>query len=630
DGVAAALAAGGRSQTPVLSADPTLESWEAMRVTKTLKTPDLDALSMGVYCTPGTSGGSAVIIAPAPLTQGGGPSIESGPATAAVADVAIVAEPKKLVRLEVTPPKGKKVVSGSPYKNRSGEPGTWKVMASAAGYEDYEATFHAPVDDVTEHRIELKELNSLEVTGTPEGASVTVTKGVEELEWVDSKYAEVSFARTETTVAQYRDCVEAGKCEAQHHKSKSDHEHCNWGYEGRDDHPMNCVDWYGAEQFCEWAGGRLPTEEEWESEAGAGGTRVYPWGNKKPSCSLCVMDDGDTTGSAFGFGPTDGCGEDSTWPVCSKRQGDSVSGLCDMAGNVWEWTSSQEDSSRIVHGGAWYLFNPGNLKVSSWYRVDPTFRDFDYGFRCVVPKAQATGYEDYLRTLYPPEDDATVHKIELKELGGLEWAHSKYAKVSFARSETTVAQYGACVEAGKCEFKHHKSKFGSRYCNWGYEDRDDHPMNCVDWYGAEQFCEWVGGRLPTEQEWEAEASAGGRREYPWGRKKPSCSLCVMDDSSTIGSAGSETDGCGENRTWPVCSKRRGNSVSGLCDMAGNVWEWTSSWSDFNMKFRVLRGGSWLEANTEYVSASDRNGHTPDRWDSDVGFRCVVWSRKLSP
>ena len=213
--------------------------------------------------------------------------------------------------------------------------------------------------------------------------------------------------------------------------------------------------------------------------------------------------------------------------------------------------------------------------------------------------------------------EKTAAEKAAEEKAGIQLVSSKHAKVSFARSETTVAQYRACVEAGECEFKHHETKSDHRYCNWGYGDRDDHPMNCVDWYGADQFCRWAGGRLPTEQEWETEAGAGGSREYPWGSEEPSCSRCVMGD---IGK------GCGKDRTWPVCSKRQGDSVSGLCDMAGNVWEWTSSWYDSEEKGRVLRGSSWRDEYPSVFRASLRNLNSPDDKAYSYGFRCVVLSR----
>ena len=405
--------------------------------------PEYDAIAQALRVMAGELFGVTVrsaggmTIAPPPVVDSGGPVIESGTVTAAVADVAILAEPKDLVRLEITDPKGKNVVSGSPYKNRSAAPGSWKVSAKAAGYEEYEGTFSAAADDVTVHRIELKALGGLEVTGEPAGAAVTVTgpggfrhsgglpwkaqglrsgkyavevsregyrdlrqavvvrpggtarvpvdllkgsgaspggagTGKTGIEWVFSKPSGVSFARSETTVSQYRACVKAGKCEAKHHKDKSEYKYCNWGYGDRDDHPMNCVDWYGAEQFCEWAEGRLPTAQEWEAEAGSSGSREFPWGAEKPSCSRCVMDDGGI-----------GCGKGHTWPVCSKRLGDSVSGLCDMAGNVWEWTSSQEGSTRVLRGGSWNNAAPGNLRASSRFRFDPDFGFSFSGFRCV-------------------------------------------------------------------------------------------------------------------------------------------------------------------------------------------------------------------------------------------------------
>ena len=201
------------------------------------------------------------------------------------------------------------------------------------------------------------------------------------IEWVSSQPAGLYFARTETTVEQYRACVRAGACKAEHHKTKSDAKYCNWGYGDRDEHPMNCVDWYGAEQFCEWAGGRLPTEEEWSAEASDGGTREYPWGTAAPTCAHCIMDDGQTKGSAGS--ETDGCGKDSTWPVCSKKAGNSVSGLCDMSGNVWEWTSSLDGSARVVRGGSWYYDNPRSLRAAARVRLVPDYGYSFYGVRCV-------------------------------------------------------------------------------------------------------------------------------------------------------------------------------------------------------------------------------------------------------
>ena len=91
--------------------------------------------------------------------------------------------------------------------------------------------------------------------------------------------------------------------------------------------------------------------------------------------------------------------------------------------------------------------------------------------------------------------------------------------------------------------------------------------------------------MPTEEEWAAEASNGQTRDYPWGNQEVSCDYAIWGE-------GNRKDGCGKEMTWPVCSKPKGNSVSGLCDMSGNVWEWTSSLYESGEAARVLRGGSW--------------------------------------
>ncbi len=191
------------------------------------------------------------------------------------------------------------------------------------------------------------------------------------------------------------------------------------------------------------------------------------------------------------------------------------------------------------------------------------------------------------------------------------------------RTEVTVAQYQACVDAGVCT---EPDQCGSYY-NWGVAGREDHPVNCVDWFQAVEFCTWVGGRLPSEAEWEYAARGGGQDiTYPWGNDSPSCTYAVM---AGVGW------GCGMDRTWAVCSKPDGNTAQGLCDMAGNVREWVQDWyhSDYNGapsdgsaweipsgSSRVGRGG-WF-ANVAYsLRASDRLYGGPSGRSYMFGFRC---------
>ncbi len=227
------------------------------------------------------------------------------------------------------------------------------------------------------------------------------------------------------------------------------------------------------------------------------------------------------------------------------------------------------------------------------------------------------------------------------------------------RTEVTVDQYRACVADGMC------TEPRKRPCddNWDKTDRGDHPVNYVRWHQAVEFCDWVGGRLPTEAEWEYAARSGGRAiDFPWGDEPASCDLAVMDDGLA---------GCGEDRTWSVCSRPAGNTEHGLCDMSGNVWEWVQdsytkfyfvpfpsaradldealeeewyflpcahaldhldlpageawvclapaaggeAWHDSGNRERVIRGGSYL---TDLAAGEVRRPLSA----VDVGFRCV--------
>ncbi len=206
------------------------------------------------------------------------------------------------------------------------------------------------------------------------------------------------------------------------------------------------------------------------------------------------------------------------------------------------------------------------------------------------------------------------------------------------KTEVTVSQYGECVTAGVCTAP---NSGGS--CNWGESGYENHPVNCVDWYWSVDFCTWVGGRLPSESEWEYAASNGASENtYPWGEATASCSYAVMDDGGM---------GCGTSGTMAVCSKTAGNTTHGLCDMAGNVREWVedyyhgsydcdanpsaencssgglapsdgSAWTSGSDEYRVLRGGSWRGDDPVYFRAAARGRYNPAVGADSYGFRCV--------
>jgi formylglycine-generating enzyme required for sulfatase activity len=138
--------------------------------------------------------------------------------------------------------------------------------------------------------------------------------------------AAFELGRTPVTNAQYARFVATGSAAAPPH------------WPAPDDHPVAFVDWDDAAAFCAWAGGRLPTEAEWEKAARGTDGRAWPWGDEE-----------DESRAAVGAGLKHG----STSPVESHPGGASPYGLLDMAGNVWEWTATEHPpGERVLRGGS--------------------------------------------------------------------------------------------------------------------------------------------------------------------------------------------------------------------------------------------------------------------------------------
>jgi formylglycine-generating enzyme required for sulfatase activity len=203
-----------------------------------------------------------------------------------------------------------------------------------------------------------------------------------------------SIDRTEVTVAQYRACVEAGACSAAGlelpfwpDEPKPEWAWaCNWGRAGREQHPLNCVDWSQAAAYCRWAGKRLPTQEEWEKAARGTDARVHPWGDRGfTSGAAPVANVADETAKRSQPGWTIATGYDDgyygTAPVASYPAGESPYGALDMAGNVWEWTSSAAGRGYVIRGGSWND-GPAYARASRVFWDFPAARYEDNGFRC--------------------------------------------------------------------------------------------------------------------------------------------------------------------------------------------------------------------------------------------------------
>ncbi|ARN57684.1 formylglycine-generating enzyme family protein [Sedimentisphaera salicampi] len=146
----------------------------------------------------------------------------------------------------------------------------------------------------------------------------------------------------------------------------------------------------------------------------------------------------------------------------------------------------------------------------------------------------------------------------------------------------------------------------------GY-DMSEHPVVEVSWYGAIGFCEYYGYRLPTEWEWQAAADYDG--SYTYG-----CGTTINQSKANYYDSGcaNPLGLSGYPYTTPVGYYPAFGY--GLCDMAGNAWEWTNS--IYSGSFRVLRGGSWRYYDY-FCTVSYRYNSSPHYPSSFLGFRVVL-------
>jgi formylglycine-generating enzyme required for sulfatase activity len=213
------------------------------------------------------------------------------------------------------------------------------------------------------------------------------------------------------------------------------------------------------------------------------------------------------------------------------------------------------------------------------------------------------------------------------------------------RTEVTNDQYHRCVEAGACQAPTRCDR-GEGVPTFRDRDKASHPVVCMDWHGAQAYCAWAGGRLPTEAEWEY--AARGRQDilFPWGDDwgealdRPAANLCDANCPLDHRDAGYDD---GYARTAPAGSYPEGASWCGALDMAGNVAEWVQDWHQWDyyrlsprrnppgpdqpdqqhkIATKVRRGGGW-DYPWIMVRVTDRSLDTPEAREAELGFRCVL-------
>ncbi len=407
------------------------------------------------------------------------------------------------------------------------------------------------------------------------------------------------------------------------------------------EHPVTYIDWEDANAFANWCGASLPSEAQWEKSARGSDGRLFPWGDEKP------------TNQDANFG--NGIGD--TTEVGIYKSGESIFGVLDLAGNVWEWTSSMHSAypynsndgredvnawgARVVRGGN-YLSAAKNIRCADRHSIYPTARDIYIGFRVatknlsVIKKDCEINFEwqqipagkflmgsSYTQTdkeLPDPEyygvskhganrpadfdNELPQHKLFLD-------------KYQISKTPVTNSQYEIFTKAKSYPVPGHWPE------GVVTPEIANHPVVYVDWADVQAFCTWAGVALPTEPQWERAARGKDGRIWPWGNTPPTKELANFGLSDKTG------------RTREVGSYPSGASPEGVLDLAGNVWEMVGSAYrpypyeaadgrenlDLPEEY-VLRGGSFYSPHGRYLRTTARSMNYQFRRRDHIGFRVV--------
>lgn len=410
---------------------------------------------------------------------------------------------------------------------------------------------------------------------------------------------------------------------------------------GTGEQPVTGVTFADACAYCEWTGGRLPTNDEWEKAARSGDDRVYPWGDTFDA-RYCHASEVRASGPA---------------PVGTIVAPGNAYGLTDLAGNVDEIVDGGKPfrrDQRVVHarqsrGGAYDGL--GEIYAITWarlVRMEDGQASPSVGFRVARDRRR--------RSLAGPQEDRAFARIEgpvrvgcepalVDELSsqfrlGPSWtadlrAHAartlRFDPFEMAIHPVTHRQYWAFVQDQERRGRHvdqprswivdpaQLAALGRlRGPTQGatprvmpfFERVADHPVTGVTHAQAAAFCGWLDEvtgrrhRLPTRLEWETAARGPRGLRYPWGDAwDPAICNCIEAERGD---------------TVPVDEFPRDRSPFGCAQLAGNVSEWTE---DQDSR-RYLKGGSFARDPEIYGMPFMEFKVPPDHEDLDCGFRVV--------
>ena len=390
---------------------------------------------------------------------------------------------------------------------------------------------------------------------------------------------------------------------------------------GRLDSAASGVSFAAAQRFCRAAGGRLPFAEELEIAASGSEGRLYPWGDEFTDLAWPYKDPGRNAAQVCG----------------SQPSASTPNGIHDLASNVMEWgqgfmkAKSQKEAVSAhgapplgVRGRELFALN------SAWLLIEPEIRSHHLGFRCAYdepPRIQVWSF-NIPEAIYIPGGtyivglpaDARLPKfvanlpdlsnIPIENLLATENQSPRSLEVS--QCEITRADYARfladpLVNLGL--FGNDNEPSDTQYEPLDWETQKDEPtlpVTGINWWSADAYARWAGGRLPTVDEWRQLATGEEATNFPWGNEFE----VAQEDYST--------------HTLEACGFRDFDTTStGIYDLSGNVSEWTKSVNAESGRLAMwVQGGNWRIFSAETAGSLFGRLVPLNHRSESIGFRVV--------
>ena len=398
---------------------------------------------------------------------------------------------------------------------------------------------------------------------------------------------------------------------------------------GRNEVPVTGIRPAAAEAYCQLTGGRLPTEFEWETAARSGHENfLYPWGNERPTTTRLFHD------------PILNVARECQ----SEPQSSTPSGIHDMGNGVSNFTTEVEDPNRppefakpekgyVAKGGGWR--QPDVIHALNFLRAPvggDTLSNY-VGFRCAYPAKKSNSRKKSFYTPWRTKVETThvqggqywvgypqgsvllqlSASVPMRQyLGLIERAQQGDQEYYVTRTEITVEQYQSFLAnpiAWLGFFNHPAQPAGHQHrpLNWDAQLLDPKkPVRGVDWWSARAYAEWLGGTLPSEQEWIL--IADGLRQSSVEQN-----IGILRDPDFMQVIHNAID------------PSHDVSNSNVYAVSGNVMEWTRTIVPGNSLNFILKGGSYRTP-----EPASQAGHasfaSPEYRSMDTGFRVAFLAR----